>query len=483
MAADARLARQLHALARSPRNLRLILATLVLLVTVSTLSSGPRAHVEPVDEAEEEPQGTPWTRLAYVNGAAQFRRCPKVNEPVPSVRGLPHTVPIVTRAGRTRLEADDLFIHRNNVHDLGLSQKLNRTLRPHLLANGTVARGLFARKRCAIVGNSGLLKASRYGTAIDSHQVVVRINHAPTEGFRAHVGSRTTARVLNLLWSQRYALGSDFVHTELNCGETSWKADLGRDVCVGGFDPKPRLPLERDAALLCSRVGPREFISLAQTLRTDRRFRESGGALLVSSHAISAARRLLVSYRVRLCASGHGPYAGGAVPSSGLVAVFLMLNLCASVDLYGFGSTRRYTHGSFKNDARNLQYHYFTGFGSRTEGTPVHSWEAELYLLERLANEGLINMCVIGGAFNTTAAAAMGADTGRDTCGMATGDAAVLLKAEGGQQGLAAKKRQATKEQPLVSFQRVKPEVAPVDVRAWMRWQEQQAMKEEAEER
>ena len=101
MAADARLARQLHALARSPRNLRLILATLVLLLTVSTLSSGPRAHVEPVDEAEEEPQGTPWTRLAYVNGAAQFRRCPKVNEPVPSVRGLPHTVPIVTRAGRT----------------------------------------------------------------------------------------------------------------------------------------------------------------------------------------------------------------------------------------------------------------------------------------------------------------------------------------------------------------------------------------------
>ncbi|XP_029416183.1 CMP-N-acetylneuraminate-beta-galactosamide-alpha-2,3-sialyltransferase 1 isoform X2 [Nannospalax galili] len=47
-------------------------------------------------------------------------------------------------------------------------------------------------RRCAVVGNSGNLRASSYGSDIDSHDFVLRMNRAPTVGFEADVGSRTT---------------------------------------------------------------------------------------------------------------------------------------------------------------------------------------------------------------------------------------------------------------------------------------------------
>lgn len=64
--------------------------------------------------------------------------------------------------------------------------KLPYTL-PHFEFEGSVA----------IVGSSGSLKGKELGEEIDDHDVVVRFNRAPTEGYEKDVGSKTTLRVAN----------------------------------------------------------------------------------------------------------------------------------------------------------------------------------------------------------------------------------------------------------------------------------------------
>jgi hypothetical protein len=49
----------------------------------------------------------------------------------------------------------------------------------------------------SIVGNSGLMLTKEWGAEIDKSDIVVRFNHAPTEGYEKYVGSKTTLRVVN----------------------------------------------------------------------------------------------------------------------------------------------------------------------------------------------------------------------------------------------------------------------------------------------
>ncbi|CAG0881684.1 unnamed protein product [Cyprideis torosa] len=55
----------------------------------------------------------------------------------------------------------------------------------------------YRHKSCVAVSNSGKLMGSKLGTFIDSHDVVLRFNHAPTRGFERDVGSKTTYRIVN----------------------------------------------------------------------------------------------------------------------------------------------------------------------------------------------------------------------------------------------------------------------------------------------
>lgn len=52
-------------------------------------------------------------------------------------------------------------------------------------------------KSCAVISSAGSLINSNLGAFVDAHEVVMRFNHAPTQGYEMHVGSKTTIRVVN----------------------------------------------------------------------------------------------------------------------------------------------------------------------------------------------------------------------------------------------------------------------------------------------
>lgn len=50
---------------------------------------------------------------------------------------------------------------------------------------------------CALVSNSGALKGANLGAEVDAHDLVFRFNNAPTKGYEADVGSKTSVRYTN----------------------------------------------------------------------------------------------------------------------------------------------------------------------------------------------------------------------------------------------------------------------------------------------
>jgi len=64
----------------------------------------------------------------------------------------------------------------------------------HILEHEGTQRG---STTLAVVASSGNLLATGHGEAIDSHSIIIRANGAPTAGYTADVGSRTSIRVLH----------------------------------------------------------------------------------------------------------------------------------------------------------------------------------------------------------------------------------------------------------------------------------------------
>lgn len=251
---------------------------------------------------------------------------------------------------------DDVVVHRGNRARLGKGSEAPRQER---IANALrlPASGAFLRERrwgsCALVGSSGSLRRGpAHGAAIDSHDVVVRLNQAPTWGYTRWVGSKTSHRVFNRLWTRAY--------------RTS-----------GGVTRGMALPLEPGVSLLVTRATGQEFELLRDHV-ADAWGRRDVEVWYLSSRAPSAAGAVLREHRARSCAAGVGPRAGLNVPSSGLVAVVLLMHICDRVDVYGLGGGVADSGWTGDDDDGNRSTAAGAGAGAGTETVdPYHYYKGE----------------------------------------------------------------------------------------------------------
>eukprot|EP00854_Cymbomonas_tetramitiformis_P000651 gene651-1083_t len=169
----------------------------------------------------------------------------------------------------------------------------------------------FRGASCAVVGNSGILKMTQYGAEIDAHDVVVRLNQAPTRGYEKHVGQKTNIRLLNALWSREYSVKQKWINWEL--------------------------PVEPNVTFIASRgeTVVQNFKNLYSRMKMSK---PDAAVLMISSRVVSKTKLLLGTFRGCMTSGGRSRYNGGGVPSSGLVAAFAFKELCRTVSVYGIGT-------------------------------------------------------------------------------------------------------------------------------------------------
>jgi len=262
--------------------------------------------------------------------------------------------PLQASESKTKILTKDEFIRNKQ---MPLPKELPVALVPH---PHDIFRGLdFRQLSCAIVGNAGHLSLSNYGKEIDSHDVVVRLNQAPTKGYEDKVGSKTTMRLLNALWSQNY--GNAAMHQ------------------------KYELPLEHGVTLITSR-GENLVRNFKMTrLLLQKMGRKDVQTYLIAHRMVTKTKILLTIFRNCLFAS-NTQFTGGRVPSSGLVSIYALKDLCKHTTAYGFG------------DHPGARYQYYVLHGTqRSSGNPTHSFGAEAALMRALAMDKLITVCNPGG--------------------------------------------------------------------------------------
>lgn len=152
--------------------------------------------------------------------------------------------------------------------------------------------------------------------------------------------------------------------------------------------------MEKDVVLVASRGSQltRNFATLTKALK---RSRPDVQATLLQ-HSALYRTGLLLSAFMRCAQAGGKRLQGGTVPSSGLVLIYNLKDICGRTSVYGFGRDK--VHG------RKPKYQYFAG--GRLRGNPTHNFAAELDLIYALARGGYIRFCngavCIGSGSNKT---------------------------------------------------------------------------------
>ncbi|XP_030597489.1 CMP-N-acetylneuraminate-beta-galactosamide-alpha-2,3-sialyltransferase 1-like [Archocentrus centrarchus] len=183
-------------------------------------------------------------------------------------------------------------------------------------------------RSCAVVGNSGNLKGSRYGALIDFHDIVIRLNYGRTKGYETDVGAKTTHRVMY---------------------------------------PESATKLDNTTHLLFFPFKTRDFQWLYKCLNPG----ESGfphSNKIVNKDLIMILHPAFIKYVHEVWLGKKGYY-----PSTGFLTVVLSFLMCDEVNIFGFGA-----------DSEGNWSHYFGILRNKQIKTGAHPGQYEYEMIEKL---------------------------------------------------------------------------------------------------
>ncbi|MED6123112.1 glycosyltransferase 29 [Stylosanthes scabra] len=222
--------------------------------------------------------------------------------------------------------------------------------------NGILDGNLRKYSSCAVVGNSGILLKSDYGSLIDSHDAVMRLNNARVNNFESKVGKKTTLSFVNSnilhLCARRvgcycHPYGAEIPIVMYICQAVHF---LDFTVCNASHKA-PLLVTDPRFDVLCARIV--KYYSLKRFVEeTGKRLEEWG----------SAHDGALFHY------------------SSGMQAVMLALGICEKVSIFGFGKSPSAKHHYHTNQKAELhlhdyeaEYHFYRDLVDRRNNIPFLS--------------------------------------------------------------------------------------------------------------
>nr|XP_055026543.1 ST3 beta-galactoside alpha-2,3-sialyltransferase 7 isoform X2 [Misgurnus anguillicaudatus] len=213
---------------------------------------------------------------------------------------------------------------------MGIEEMVSQALRA--LPHTGLPSGSETCKRCVVVGSGGILHGKNLGPHIDQYDIIIRMNNAPVFGFERDAGSRTTIRLI-------YPEGAPSLSQEYKNTEMSWWSKLWfwRDVIDS-------IPLQ-----------PENFRILNPE----------------------------ITYRTGQVLQNYAEQQRKMVPTLGIIATVLAMQVCDEVSLAGFGYDMQHPgallhyYGSMRMDSMKTQV--------------VHDVSAETILLRELVKAGAIH--------------------------------------------------------------------------------------------
>ncbi|XP_007239969.3 ST3 beta-galactoside alpha-2,3-sialyltransferase 8 [Astyanax mexicanus] len=197
-------------------------------------------------------------------------------------------------------------------------------------------------RTCAVVGNSGNLRDSKYGELIDAHSIVFRMNKATTVGFERDVGNKTTHHFMYPESAVDLQPGVHLVLLPFKLRDLQWvtSALSTGEIKTTYTRVKERVQAEKDKIIV---VNPGFF-----------------------------------KYTHDHWTEHHGRY-----PSTGMLAIVFALHLCDEVSVFGYGA-----------DLQGNWHHYWeeNRYAGAFRKTGVHDADFESKIIQTLNSERKIKL-------------------------------------------------------------------------------------------